>query len=747
MTKNKSIIIIVSIFILAVGGMSVFFVRKHLEREKLTALYKEGLKMSYKKDNPFFPDAMLPYLDSLLAVQSYDRRTTAIMLLYKATVLLNLGEEKKAIELLKDIVDATNSNKSDKLSIESRNYLALAYLRLAEKNNCVMNHSAGSCVFPIQGNGVYVDPSASQKSIDVYQDLLKQNPDDLESQWLLNLAYMTIGEYPKEVPSQYLIQGLDIDTSSYKVNAFQDMATPLKLNVVRNMAGGSIIDDFNNDGYLDIITSCWGLDQSMHFYKNNANGTFSDVSEESGLSKIKGGLNIIQADYNNDGNTDIFILRGAWQNEFNKQPNTLLRNNGDGTFTDVTVESGLLLFNSSQTAVWADFNNDGWLDLFIGNETVSPDYPHPCSLYINNHDGTFTEVGHKAGSDVTGYVKGVTSADYNNDGWPDIFISSLDGHKMLLKNKGIKSEIPQFQNVTHEANLDKDTTFTFPTWFWDYDNDGWPDIFACGYQFKGSLGIIAAAEGLKKPLQNVNKMELYRNNHDGTFTNVSKNVGLDRPVFAMGSNFGDIDNDGWLDMYLGTGNPDYKSLVPNKMFKNIDGKKFADVTASARVGNLQKGHAVSFGDVDNDGDQDIFIEVGGAYKGDAYYNSFYVNPGQNNNNWISILLEGVESNRSAIGARIEVRFVENGVKRIVYRDVNSGGSFGSSPLRKEIGIGKAEVIDELVIKWPTSGKVQIFKNIKPRQFLKIKEDSNEIQIMDLKVIKFDNHMAEMNMVR
>ena len=150
----------------------------------------------------------------------------------------------------------------------------------------------------------------------------------------------------------------------------------------------------------------------------------------------------------------------------------------------------------------------------------------------------------------------------------------------------------------------------------------------------------------------------------------------------MGST-GDIDNDGWLDMYLGTGNPDFKSLIPNKMFKNMSGKQFGDYHNSARVGNLQKGHGVwPFADVNNDGSQDIYINVGGAYVGDAYYNSFYVNPGQNQNHWISVLLEGSKSNRSAIGAHIIVTFTEEGTKRSVYMDVNSGGSLVLNLLRK-----------------------------------------------------------------
>ena len=172
---------------------------------------------------------------------------------------------------------------------------------------------------------------------------------------------------------------------------------------------------------------------------------------------------------------------------------------------------------------------------------------------------------------------------------------------------------------------------------------------------------------------------MFRNKHDGTFEDVSASAGLNSIAFAMGANFGDIDNDGYLDFYLGTGNPQLRSAVPNKLFKNVDGKRFLDITTAARVGNLQKGHGVSFADLDNDGNEDIYIKMGGAYKGDAYESSFYLNPGQNRNHWISLLLEGTTSNKIAVGAKIKVTFNDNGVERSVYRDVNSGGSFGANP--------------------------------------------------------------------
>ena len=547
---------------------------------------------------------------------------------------------------------------------------------------------------------------------------------------------MTLGEYPIGVPPAFLIPGIEGDTTD-KVNAFQDIAADLNLDA-KNTAGGSIVEDFTNDGYLDIMTSGMGSEEKIHFYKNNADGTFSDLSDKTGLQGITGGLNIMQADYNNDGYKDVLVLRGAWKGDFGKEPNSLLRNNGDGTFTDVTTVSGLLSFHPTQTATWNDFNNDGWIDLFIGNETdlTGKHEMHPCELYINNKDGTFREIASRANCNLLNYIKGVTSGDYDNDGWKDIFISTMDGERKLLKNLGVRGKEIVFIDVTKKAGLDKEHGNTFPTWFWDYNNDGWLDLFTCDYSFDRSLAYFAAAEKLHIPAGNPDKMLLYRNNHDGTFTNVAKEMGLDKNVFAMGSNFGDIDNDGFLDMYLGTGNPDFKSLVPNKMFRNLGGQKFVDVTTAARVGHLQKGHGVSFADIDNDGDQDIYIEMGGAYPGDAYQNSFFLNPGQNTNRWICLTLEGTTSNRAAIGTRVKVSFKENGISRSVYRDVNSGGSFGASPLRREIGLGQATIIDEIEIHWHGSNKVQIFKNIKPNQFIKIVEGSDKIERLNLKTLNW-----------
>ena len=731
-TRNNRIAIILLLGLASfVLGFTVIDYYKSSSHQQMIDLLHDMYRRSNTASNPFSPEANKAYIDSLLARPG--NGTNVSLLEAKAAVALKTSQEEESVKTYENLIPRVNYMDMDGIMPG----VAIAYMRLGERSNCMLSHNGSSCVFPIKDGGVHLLQTGSKKAIEVYEAILTNHPNDMESKWLLNIAFMTLGGYPKNVPPQFLIPGLDGDTA-YKVKPFIDIAADLGLDI-RGRAGGVIVDDFNNDGYLDIVTSGWGLDDPMHYFQNNADGTFSDFTERSGLKGINGGLNIQQVDYNNDGNLDIFVLRGAWNTQgYGNQPSSLLRNNGDGTFTDVTIPSGLLYFTPTQAAVWADFNKDGWLDVFVGAEDMGygdAGGRHPSALYINNHDGTFTNVAAQAHCDMLSYIKGVTSADYNNDGWPDIFLSTMNGRKCLLKNKGKPGKIPDFEDVTTRAGFN-DNARTFTTWFFDYNNDGWPDILMGDYSFNHSLAWYAGAEGMKKPVPGAGNEYLYRNNKDGTFTNVTKEVGLDKVVYSMGGNFGDMDNDGWPDMYFGTGNPDFRSLIPNKLFKNIGGKTFADVTTSSRTGNLQKGHGVAFADFRNVGVQDIFIEMGGAYNGDAYTSSLYLNPGQSDNNWISLKLEGVKANKAAVGSRIKVTFTENGVKRSVYKDVNSGGSFGSNPLRQEIGIEQAKMIDEIEIRWAGSNTIQHLTNILPCRFLRITEGNNKPQVIHLAKLTF-----------
>ncbi|WP_439695062.1 FG-GAP-like repeat-containing protein [Mucilaginibacter sp. AW1-7] len=696
--------------------------------EMLDQLNKKNTNMA----NPFNPEVKIAYCDSLVKIPPNDQ--DSYLLSAQASLLLMAGQEEKSVSIYEKIIDRLEFMPSDRLLSE----VGIAYMRLGERSNCMLNHTGSSCIFPIKNDGVHKIQTGSRKAIQIYKTILRVHPDDMESRWLLNIAYMTLGEYPQKVPKNVLIPGLNADSVAGQ-KPFKDIAKSLGLNV-NGRAGGVAVDDFNNDGYLDIITSAWDLSDPMHYFENNKDGTFTDRTEYSGLKGITGGLNIQQTDYNNDGNIDLFVLRGAWLTKgYGNQPSSLLRNNGDGTFTDVTIPSGLLYFHPTQTATWADFNNDGWLDVFVGTETSTQDMDgnsSTCMLYINNHDGTFTNITKEAHCDIVSFVKGVTSADYDNDGYPDIFISTMTGAKYLLRNKGIKGGKVDFEDVTQKAGFAQNKERTFTTWFYDYDNDGWQDVLVSDYNFNRPLAYYSAAAALGKAVPDAGNVFLYHNNHNGTFTNVTREVGLDKVVYSMGGNFGDIDNDGYLDMYFGTGNPDFRSLVPNKMFRNDSGKKFIDITTSSRMGNLQKGHGIAFADLRNTGNQDIFAEMGGAYIGDSYTSSLYLNPRNNNNNWISLKLDGVKANKAAIGSHIKLTFTENGVKRNVYKDVNSGGSFGSSPLRQEIGIGQAKIIDDIEIKWAGSGTVQHFTNITPNQFLRITEGVDQYKVTQLAKLTF-----------
>ena len=598
--------------------------------------------------------------------------------------------------------------------------LALTYLRLGEQENCLANHTAESCIFPIAEGGWHRLERGSRGAIDEYTRILTADPGNRTAQWLLNVAYMTLGEHEAQVPEQWRVPAAAF-AAEYDIGRFPDVAAAAGVDQM-GLAGGSILEDMDLDGDLDILVSSWGLADQLHYFRNNGDGTFTDRTAEAGLAGVAGGLNLRRADYNNDGYMDVLILRGAWRREDGRLPNSLLRNNGDGTFDDVTIESGLLSYHPTQTAAWGDYNNDGWLDLFIGNESFPG--KHFGELFHNNGDGTFTETARPYRLAVFGYVKGVAWGDYDNDGLLDLYVSVLNSPNQLFHNDGEQENGRwKFSDVAKEAGVQLPVA-SFPTWFWDFDNDGWLDIFVSGYHATAgdvALEYLGQETGAEYP-------HLYRNNGDGTFSDVTAETGLHRVMYTMGSNFGDLDNDGWLDFYVGTGEPDLRAVIPNRMFRNAGGKFFQEVTASGGFGQLQKGHSVSFGDIDHDGDQDLYTVLGGAFSGDTYRNALYLNPGHGNH-WVTLQLEGVTSNRSAIGTRLRLVVQTAHGNRTIYATVGLNSSFGNNSLQEEIGLGDGSLIRELEIIWPASGHVQRFENLAVDRVYHIREDDTEPQLV------------------
>ena len=632
-----------------------------------------------------------------------------------ASELLRVGNSEEAAQEYRQLQASADPRFRNTL----RMLVGISCLRLGEQENCILRHDIDSCLLPIRGSGVHQDQRGSRAAVDEFLAVLEANPEDLAARWLLNLAFMTLGEYPHALPEHYLIPP-EAFASDYDIGRFDDVAPVLGLDAV-GLSGGGIMEDFDGDGHLDIIASSWGLRDQIRYFRNRGDGTFADLTAEAGLTGIVGGLNALQADYDNNGSADVLVLRGAWLDRDGQYPNSLLANLGGGSFADATEAAGLLTSHPTQTAAWGDFDNDGWVDLFVGNETVSAER-HPCELFRNSGAGgspvRFRDEAEAAGVDVSGYVKGVVWGDFDNDGRLDLYVSRLspDEPNMLYHNRGEDGNGRwRFTDVAAEAGV-TGPAHSFPAWFWDYDNDGWQDLFAAG--FKGDVGDVAAAYlGLPHDAQTP---RLYRNNGDGTFSDATREAGLDEPLIAMGSNYGDLDNDGYLDCYIGTGDPYLATIVPNRMFRNAAGGYFQDVTTSGGFGHLQKGHGVAFGDIDHDGDQDVFAVIGGAFTGDVYQNVLFRNPGHGNR-WIKLKLEGRRSNRSAIGARIRIRVLTEAGTRSIESTVSSGGSFGASSLQREIGLGRAESIESLEVFWPASGERQVFRDLPMEKTLYIRE--------------------------
>jgi hypothetical protein len=653
--------------------------------------------------------------------------------------LLGLGRTQEALDLFLEIrgqFDVPGRQVPAELRRQLGEQLAIAYLRLGEQENCLAGHTAASCILPIAPEGRHRVERGARGALAELAVLMRSAPDP-GLRWLINVTAMTVGEYPGGVPEEWRIPPEAFD-SEYPLPAFPDRAGPAGVDVF-GTSGGVALEDFDGDGRLDLVVSGWAVDEQLRYLRSRGDGTFEDQTLAAGLGGQLGGLNLVHADYDNDGRPDVLVLRGAWLGPDGLHPNSLLHNEGPGpdgniVFRDRTREAGLLSFFPTHSAAWADFDLDGWLDVFVGNETV-PGLEAPSQLFRNRGDGTFVNVAAAAGLDVRGFVKGGVWGDVDRDGRPDLFLSRFGEPNQLFHNDGPGADgVWRFTDVTATAGV-AEPRMSFPAWFWDYDNDGWLDLLVAPYSglFGDSLAAVAA-DFLGQPTD-LERGRLYRNQgRDAAgvvrFRDVSAATGFDRPLLAMGANFGDLDNDGWLDAYFGTGEPDLKTLIPNRMFRNDGGRRFQDVTTAGGFGHLQKGHGIAWGDLDNDGDQEVYAVMGGAYVGDSYPNALFVNPGSANG-WVTLVLEGVKSNRSAIGALVRLVAAGPDGERELWRTVGTGGSFGSSSLQLEIGLGTATRIDRVEVRWPVAaGTTEIFRGLEPGSAYRLRQSSGRAERLD-----------------
>ncbi len=289
---------------------------------------------------------------------------------------VRLGQEEEAVKHLKaayDLIPEVKEKIGDSNVEDTILQLAIAYLRLGEVQNCCARNNPDSCIAPIRGAGIHMSPEGSTAAIKYLGELLDRpelGPDrSLVARYLLNIAYMTIGEYPDSVPIRWRLPS-ETFVSEIDFPKFPNISSKLGVDTFDN-CGGAIVDDFNGDGYLDIFTTTYDAGGDPHLFLNDRKSGFVDRTQAAGLKGLYGGLNALQADYDNDGDVDVLILRGAWLENMGRHPRSLLANDGQGHFSDVTFDVGLGdVYYPAHSAAWADFDNDGDLDLYVANEST-----------------------------------------------------------------------------------------------------------------------------------------------------------------------------------------------------------------------------------------------------------------------------------------------------------------------------------------------------------------------------------------
>jgi tetratricopeptide (TPR) repeat protein len=518
---------------------------------------------------------------------------------------------------------------------------------------------------------------------------MEANPADERPRLVMFQAAQKMGGYPAYVPSS---MRMEVKAGYAKPTVhFEDIAARMGLDKTSGGRGTAIFD-YDNDGRLDIcLTSAYG---GISLYHNNGDGTFTDVSVSSGLDSATNTFGVIAADYDNDGWVDLYVTRSG----FYVGEGQLFKNNRDGTFTDATKAAGLSdIWGPSFTASWVDYDSDGFLDLFVSNNLGALfERKTPNRLFHNNGDGTFTEVTEKAGLTTLWPTIGGSWGDYDNDGRMDLFLSNGLGRSQLFRNNGDGT----FTDVSERAGVTA-MGFGSPAFWWDYDNDGWMDIGQYIWSDHDDV-IYTMRNGVAPPRGQ--SMRVYHNNRDGTFTLVSPELGLTECWGTMSGSFGDFNNDGYLDLALGNGSPKLDRLDPMVVFES-DGKKFRNTSFAAGLPFTGKSHGVNMADLFGDGRLSIVVAAGGAYPGDLLTTSVYC-PKTLPGNYLNVRLTGVKSNRSAIGARLTI---ETGGKK-QHREVSGGSNFGCLPLEQHFGLGDLRKVDAMTVRWP-SGARQRFDNL------------------------------------
>ncbi len=547
-------------------------------------------------------------------------------------------------------------------------------------------------------------------------------PELLEPRWNLGVAARRSGEHPAGLPESHRLDLPAPDPGPAQ--------SPIRFEEVSAASGierwsrgrGSGWADVDGDGDLDLFAL--GIRDPHALYRNDLLETgdpvFAPVAAEAGLLDPRGGWSALFFDYDRDGDPDLHVTRDGWDG---RDRNSLFRNDG-GRFEDVAVAAGVASPRDAFTAAVADVNRDGWLDLYVANGVATPG-GSPNELFLGAPGGRFHERGEAFGVADHGRSVGSAFGDYDRDGWPDLLVANFFGGPALYRNlDGVG-----FREVTGSVGLEAPHE-AFVGFFFDYDNDGWLDIFVVGFTSDMETALRSQLEG--RAVHQGSRLALYRNDRDGTFTDVTEAAGLAWNLGAMAAAFGDYDNDGWLDLFIGAGAPPMERLEPNRLFRNLGDGTFADVSVSAGVDDLGKGHGAAFADYDHDGDLDLFVPVGGAFPGDRQRSVLYRNPASQMatpNHWLHVLLRATTLHPDAVGAEVRLRVEGSDEARVQVREVAIGGGFGITPSPiLEFGLGSRDRAAEIAIRWP-GGAHRVLRDIPADQRILIREDEPGYQVL------------------
>lgn len=515
-------------------------------------------------------------------------------------------------------------------------------------------------------------------------DLLASH-DRLKALWLLELTYERQGEEDPAWPPRYRFPRRAAVPTATDLR-FVDVAE--RVGVAKKDRGrGSAWLDFDGDGDFDLFSV--GIQVEHALYRNDG-GQFRDVAQATGLADARGGWAAASADFDNDGDDDLFVSRDAWEGQ---APNSLYRNDS-GVFSDRGCAAGLADSSDSFTAAWLDFDGDGYLDLYVANGVTGTGAPN--ALLHNQQNGAFLDVAAAAAVADSSKTIGTAAGDFDGDGLTDLYAVNIGQLNRLYRNRGDGT----FAEQAERAGVLFPVEGGYVAFFFDLDNDGHLDLFASTMSaFPDVLNSMVTGEAIEP-----NRPFLYRNLGDGTFADIAVVAGLKGSFGSMGAGFGDLDNDGFVDIYLANGGPQMARLEPNVLFRNLGDGTFADITATAGTGSLGKGHGATFADFDRDGDLDLYAGLGGHYDADTWANALYRNDGPAQH-YLSIELVGTQANRSAIGTRVAA-FAAG---RTIRAQRQSGFGFGSSnePLL-HLGLGSATRVDSLHVLWPGHARQRFF---------------------------------------